>query len=231
VSQLALLNVPAPALPTSVDLRCCTVQDLIASYEADPPALIIADPPWCYQQAPGHSANPDNHYGTMPEREIASILDGAFDLMDKGRLALWITWPFVGLFMDATKAGQWRWRYVSGGCWTKQAGRAGTGYHWLGACEPVLLYVKGTGLCTEWGALQNAHTSPRMAHSEKPWQWMAGWIERWTDPGDLVVDLFAGMAPVALACVATGRRYIGAEADPVRHRQALDRIALGVGQL
>jgi len=60
---------------------------------------------------------------------------------------------------------------------------------------------------------------------------MAGWIERWTDPGDLVVDLFAGMAPVALACVATGRRYIGAEADPVRHRQALDRIALGVGQL
>ena len=46
-----------------------------------------------------------------------------------------------------------------------------------------------------------------------------------------MVDLFAGMGPVALACIATGRRYLGAEIDPERHRQSIDRIAIGMGQL
>ena len=60
----------------------------------------------------------------------------------------------------------------------------------------------------------------------KPSDWMDGWIDRWTEPGDTVVDLFAGMAPLAVSCLRTGRRYVGAEIDPKRHRQAIDRIAL-----
>ena len=74
--------------------------------------------------------------------------------------------------------------------------------------------------------MQNAHESERQKHSEKPAAWMAQWIERWTEPGDLVLDLFAGMAPVARACARTGRRYVGAEIDPERYRQAVDRLAL-----
>ena len=48
-------------------------------------------------------------------------------------------------------------------------------------------------------------------------------------PGDLVLDLFAGMAPVARACARTGRRYVGAEIDPERYRQAVNRLALDGG--
>lgn len=226
--QLALLSVPAPAQPDGIDLRCCSVEDLLADMPGKP-ALIIADPPWHYSQAPGHSANPDNHYEPMTDNEIARTLDAAWDVMDRGRLALWCTWPKLGQWFDAKTAGRWRWRYVSGGAWTKTKGSA-TGYHWLGASEPVALYVKGTGLCTEWGALTNAHTSDRQKHSEKPADWMAQWLERWTEPGDLVCDLFAGMAPVARACARTGRRYVGAELDPDRHRQAVDRLALDRGR-
>ena len=226
--QLELLSVPEPAQPRGFELRCVGVADLLEDLIAagERPALIVAEPPWTYSQAPGHSANPENHYQPMTDREICALLDRAFDVVEAGRLALWMTWPKLQNWIDAQQAHGWRWRYVSGGAWTKTGSRAGTGYHWLGASEPVFLYVKGSGLCTEWGALRNAHTSPRQAHSEKPVEWIEGWIERWTKPGDLVVDLFAGLGPVARACARTGRRYIGAELDPARHRQAVDRIAL-----
>ncbi len=226
MSQLTLLEVPAPEIPSEIDLRCCSVQQLIDEYDGPKPSLIIADPPWCYQQAPGHSANPENHYNTLTELEIAQMLNQAYELMDKGRLALWITWPFIDLWYTAKSKVDWRWRYVSGGCWVKEGGHAGTGYHWLGKSEPVMLYVKSTGLCSKWTALPNAYTSGRQAHSEKPMDWMVRWIERWTNEGDTVMDLFAGMAPVASACLKTNRKYVGAEIDPVRHRQAVDRIAL-----
>lgn len=225
MSQLQLLTVPEPKQPAGIDLRNCSCQDLLSNMPAAP-SLIIADPPWHYSQAPGHSANPDNHYQSMSDNEIAKLLDDAFDVMDCGRLAVWCTWPKLDQWFAAKAAVRWRWRYVSGGSWHKISGNAGTGYHWLGGSEPVLLYVKGTGLCTEWGALKNAHESERQKHSEKPAGWMKQWIERWTQPGDTVCDLFAGMAPVARACARTGRRYVGAELDSERYRQAVDRLAL-----
>jgi hypothetical protein len=227
MTQLKLLTVPEPAQPPHVELRCCSCEDLLADMPGRP-SLIIADPPWHYSQAPGHSANPDNHYQPMTDNEIARVLDAAWDVMDRGRLAVGGTWPKLDQWYAAKAADQWRWRYVSGGSWHKKGGNAGTGYHWLGGSELVTLYTKGTGLCTEWGPLQNAHESERQKHSEKPADWMAQWIERWTEPGDLVLDLFAGMAPVARACARTGRRYVGAEIDSERYRQAVDRLALDI---
>lgn len=230
-NQLTLITVPAPEIPSSIDLRCCSVQELIDNYDGPPPALIVADPPWAYKQAPGHSANPDNHYQTMGDGEIASVIDSAYDLVECGRLALWMCWPFLDQWHKAIAADQWRWRFVSGGSWLKTDSRSGTGFHWIGQTEPVLVYVKGTGLCTKWSNLTNGHAGPRKQHSEKPWEWMAEWLERWTKPGDTVIDLFAGMAPLACSCLKMGRRYVGAELNPDRHRQAIDRIALFMGSI
>ena len=229
VKQLSLVTVPEPAQPAGIRLINCGVSELLESM-TEAPALIIADPPWNYSQAPGHSANPDNHYSSMTDAEIVAVLDRAFDTMKSGRLALWLTWPKLQDWIDAVHGGTWRWRYVSGGAWTKVGGAPGTGFHWLGQSELVLVYVRGTGLCTKWGPLTNAHSSERRKHSEKPIDWMEQWIERWTEKNDLILDLFAGMAPVARACARTGRRYIGAEIDPERYRQAVDRLALDRGQ-
>jgi len=228
MTQIPLLEVPVPTLPQGIDLYCCDVAELASKIDR-PPALIVADPPWHYSQAPGHSANPENHYSSLSDREIAKILGKAWHYAaDASRLAVWCTWPKLQQWTDAVGAmgRDWRWRYVSGGAWTKTGGSPGTGYHWLGSSEPVLLYVKGTGLCTQWGPLTNAYTARRQAHSEKPADWMAEWLERWTDAPDLVVDLFAGLAPLARSCMKVGRDYAGAEIDPARHRQAIDRIAL-----
>jgi len=39
-------------------------------------------------------------------------------------------------------------------------------------------------------------------------------VERLTEPGQLVVDPFVGGGTTPIACLATGRRYIGTEVDP-----------------
>lgn len=213
-----------PSPPPEIDLRCCSVEELLSSLAVKVP-LVVADPPWHYSQAPGHSANPENHYSSMSDSAIVKDLDSAADVVDAGRLAVWCTWPKLGQFMDAiARAERWRWKYVSGGSWTKTGGRPGTGYHWLGKSELVLLFRRGTNLCAKWGPLTNAHVGAREAHSEKPCEWMAQWLERWTEEGDTVLDLYAGLAPLARACLQTHRAYIGAELDPARFDAALTRI-------
>jgi N6-adenosine-specific RNA methylase IME4 len=229
-SQLSLVTVAEPSQPDGIDLRCCSVADLLHDMPGEP-TLIIADPPWSYTQAPG-VAHADDQYQTTTDAAIVAALAGAYSRAAPGcRLALWTTWPKLGEYLDAVRGlgEHWRWEYKTGGSWHKTPD-AGVGYHWLGNSEPVFIYTKGSPGCERWDNLSNAHQSPRNRHSEKPWGWMAGWLERWTQPGDLVLDLFAGMAPAARACVATGRRYVGAELDPDRYREAVDRLALFRGE-
>ena len=236
---MRLVKDPEPPKYEGIDLLCCSVEALIKRLEGVQgvemlrPALVVADPPWSYTQAPG-VASPELHYQVVTDAQIASVLSSAYRVAaDRARMAVWSTWPklmeFAGPGGAVAALDSWQWRYVSGGSWHK-TGSGGVCYHWLGASEPVLVYVKGTGLAQKWGPLENAYTSSRTQHSEKPVEWMAGWIERWTEPGDLVLDLYAGLAPLARACLLTGRRYIGAEIDPDRHLQARQRLARFAGE-
>ena len=47
----------------------------------------------------------------------------------------------------------------------------------------------------------------------------------WSNPGDLVVDPFAGSATVGRACIDLGRRFIGAERVPKYHAIGTERLA------
>lgn len=226
MNQLQLLTVEEPQQPPGIDLRLCSVDALLSDMPGKP-ALIIADPPWSYSQAPG-VANPDLQYETVSDRQIAVMLDRAYDLSPDARLVVWCTWPKLGEWWTAAQAQGLRWTYKSGGSWHK-SGSPGVGHHWRGHSEIVLLYTKGSPSVSP-SMLRNAHESQRQKHSEKPLDWMCEWLERWTEPGDMVLDLFAGLGPVARACARTGRRYVGAEIDPERYRQAVDRLALDGGR-
>ncbi len=230
IGQLPLLTVPEPAQPPHVELRCCSCEDLLADMPGQP-SLIIADPPWSYtNDRSGMNGCAGNHYDTVTDAQIVDLLAAAYDVAGPGaRLAVWMTWPKLQNWIDAVAGCEsWPWRFVSGGAWTKTIG-PGIGFHWLGNSEPVILYCKNGKPYTNTAATtSNAHESERQKHSEKPAGWMAQWIERWTEPGDLILDLFAGMAPAARAVkmAGGGRRYVGAEIDPERYRQAVDRLAL-----
>ena len=80
MTQLSLLTVPPPALPEGIDLRCCSVEELLADVAGAEvrPGLIVADPPWSYSQAPG-VAHPELQYRTIGDASIAQILGSSWD--------------------------------------------------------------------------------------------------------------------------------------------------------
>lgn len=49
-------------------------------------------------------------------------------------------------------------------------------------------------------------------------------IKTYSNPGDLVLDNCAGSGTTAMACKATGRRFICIEKDPVYWQKAVDRV-------
>lgn len=192
-------------------------------------ALVHADPAWVYRNRGTSGAFNGTAAGAYPCLSIADVardLNAAFDTSAPDAYLLnWITWPILVEELEACAKGRGRffpllkWRLVSGGSIHKSTG-IGIGFHWRGDSEPLLLLAKGNPKPIEKNA-RNAYQGPRARHSEKPEPYLRELVSAFTKPGDLVLDLYAGLAPMRRACLATGRRYVGAEIDPERHADAL----------
>lgn len=61
--------------------------------------------------------------------------------------------------------------------------------------------------------------------TQKPWELIAKCIEDSTEPAGVVLDTFMGSGTTAVACIRTGRNFIGFELDESYHAIALERIA------
>lgn len=68
---------------------------------------------------------------------------------------------------------------------------------------------------------------PKAAHhpNEKPLELVLKFIHLHTKPGDLVIDPFCGSGTTGVACVMTGRRFIGMELEAEYCQIARRRIA------
>lgn len=187
--------------------------------------LVVADPPWMYGlDSPNPRGSPSNVYGCIPCATIAAHLDAAWDVAaDDTYLLLWATWPVLA---EVFATGFGRWRYLSGGTWTKwnadgTPGAPGIGYHWRGDCEPLLMLAKGKPHGTY---VRNADVSPRGEHSEKPVGWLAELVTALAAPG-VVLELYGGLGTVGRACKRVGRESITIEIDPERAEAARALIA------
>lgn len=230
MTQPTLFAAPEPpGPPAGIDLRHGDVVDVLSEVRERglTPSLIVSDSPWSYDQRHGASAAEDHYEGL----EIDDIVDHhrlAYEAVGKHcRLALWITWPVLAADWPDRLPGWGRGK--TGGSWFKTdedgEGHYGQGFHWAGCNEPVLVYTKGSPPCNRAVKLRNCSHAPPGAHSRKPVAWQADWIRRWTEPDDLVLDLYAGLGSVAEACMMTGRRYLGAEIRKDRHRDAVALLA------
>lgn len=65
----------------------------------------------------------------------------------------------------------------------------------------------------------------RVHPTQKPVGLIAELLKDFTDPGDLILDPFAGSGTTGVACVRTGRRFLGFEIDPKYTQVANQRIA------
>lgn len=203
-----------------IDLSHGTVEELVAREGLlGAASMIHADPPWAYRNSGGNGAA-QGHYDLQPdEGEIVKVLDQAYDLAaDNTYLFCWCTGPKLEEWFAAARNAELRWRYISAGYWVKTNG-LGSGFHWRGDGEVLLMYGKGKPKPI-LQTLSNVFMSERTMHSEKPQEFLGRLLAAYAAPGGLVIDLYAGRAPLARACKRSGHRYLGAEADLARLNMA-----------
>ena len=81
------------------------------------------------------------------------------------------------------------------------------------------------------GAMKESEGNERRVHpTQKPIALMAELIKQYTQPGDLILDPFCGSGTTGVACVQTGRRFIGIEIDEGYATIARARIAKAAEQ-
>ncbi len=199
--------------------------------------MVFVDPPWTYSNSGDKTRSAASHYPCLTMSDIVRHVRSSYDCAaDDAYMVVWATFPLLAEWMSVSTPEDIKWTYVTGGAWAK-TGAPGSGFHWRGNAEPILIYRKGKPKPCTTKLLRSTHVSEQhrgkhsksgeaLAHSEKPIAYQANMIEGWSNPGDLVLDVYAGLCSVGRACKRTGRRYIGAEIDPVRYRSAVDRLAL-----
>ena len=70
----------------------------------------------------------------------------------------------------------------------------------------------------------DGHGVRRVHPTQKPIKLMEEIIDQFTKPGDTVLDPFMGSGTTGVACVRTGRNFIGIEIDPDFYKIASERI-------
>lgn len=107
---------------------------------------------------------------------------------------------------------------------------AGSGRHQWGfkVFLPILFY--GTAPDLHRGARHNVLRSTARAERNghpcpKPLEWMTWLVEVATRPGDTVLDPFMGSGTTGVACLRTGRKFVGVEISPEYYQIAERRIA------
>jgi site-specific DNA-methyltransferase (adenine-specific) len=80
----------------------------------------------------------------------------------------------------------------------------------------------GGGLPAVWRCgIQRKGVHP----SQKPLPLLRQWIEQFTDEDETILDPFMGSGTTGVACVQTGRRFVGVEIDPAYFAIAERRVA------
>lgn len=146
------------------------------------------------------------------------------------------------VFSDEESAHLWRRRLsVSGlrhircGAWVKLAGqpqltgdRPAVGHEAIEIAHgPARAAWNGGGLPALWAfavATDRNGRGTRFHPTQKPLELMMALVEQFTDPGDVVLDPFAGSGTTGVACLRLGRRFIGVELEPTYAQTARERL-------
>jgi site-specific DNA-methyltransferase (adenine-specific) len=173
-------------------------------------------------------------------RELADRRIGSIDdiLNDVAAQALRVTRRWLVIFHDVEIGDRWRAQmggaYVRTGAWVKtdpmpqvSGDRPGQGFE-----QCTIAHRRGHGRMRWNGGGRAAvwtfgreQASARPDHPcPKPLALMEALIRDFTDPGDLVIDPFAGSATTGVACLRLGRRFVGFERDPAFYEAAVRRL-------
>jgi DNA modification methylase len=81
------------------------------------------------------------------------------------------------------------------------------------------------GITDVWDDIDFYHEKGRIHPTQKPLKLINRLVLASSDRNDVVLDPFMGSGTTAVACVESGRRYIGFESDTEYYRQSQTRLA------
>lgn len=207
-------------------------------------AHVITDPPY---EAEAHTKSRRSRRG--PPGDKGGFVSFPIDfvpLTDAERVAagahfarICARWTLVFCQMEGVP--RWRaacephgLRHIRSCVWVKPDGapqftgdRPGTGYE----CIEVL-HAKGASRWNGGGTrgvfTHNCNSQTRKPDEDhqtpKPVPLMVELVDLFTDPGEMVLDAFAGSGTTGVACLRLGRRFIGIEKDPKYYALACERL-------
>jgi ParB-like chromosome segregation protein Spo0J len=205
-------DVPAVSEGTSWELRCGDVADVFDDVPDCSVDAIVTDPPYDVAGLPLYSTLSSFAARVLKPGRLCVAYVGKLDLPETmARLGEHLTYAWCGAVFLPGRHAVIRARMI----------RA----RW----RPVLMFSAGPYEPRTW--MLDTFTSEgggAKAAAAHPWQQTVGpfvrLVEQVTRRGELVVDPFAGSGTTGLACLATGRRFLGADIDAGAVSLATERL-------
>jgi site-specific DNA-methyltransferase (adenine-specific) len=198
---------------------------------------VVTDPPFeleAHTMGRRGGASHDGHYGHSRPLDFAPITPEQraatgheFQRLSQGWILVFCQVEAVSLWATALAPA----KYMRTQIWRKPGGapqftgdRPGMGYECIVTCWA------GDGR-SRWngGGSHGFYEYPpvqkdRVHTTQKPIELMANLALLFTDEGDFILDPFMGSGTTGVACVRTGRKFIGIEKDPKYFDIACQRI-------
>lgn len=203
---------------------------------------VICDPPYEVEAHTKQRRTLNNGYSPSAHVVARPLEFGAITEQQRDQVAIEVARVCSGwslMFCQIEAVERWRaafdragakWR--RGGVWLKGGMPQLTGDRPAQGCECIAIVWCGGGRST-WngggrsGVWIHRHQEAgidREHPTQKPLALMRALVEDFTDPGDLILDPFAGSGTTGVAALTLGRRFIGWEMDAKHHATAARRI-------
>lgn len=183
--------------------------------------FILTDPPYLahYKDRAGRSIANDDH-----DAWLKPAYAEMFRVLKRDAFAIsFYGWPKVDRFFDAWKAAGFR----VGGHLVFRKSYASKSAFLQYRHEQAFLLIKGRPAFPHApppDVLDMPYSGNRLHPTQKPIAALKPLIEAFSQPGDTVLDPFAGSASTLIAARQLGRNFLGIELDPLHHGTATRRL-------
>jgi site-specific DNA-methyltransferase (adenine-specific) len=205
---------------------------------------VVTDPPYGIGYASSRTTRPDGTpRETRPTFGVdvydAQWLPAIERVMKADSLAyVFVRWDVAHLFRE--DAERCNMVCVQRLIWDKRHWGMGDLRYYGSQTEDCLVFRKGAPRLRWSKRSGNIYAYPSKAYfpegvydhpAQKPLGVLAEWVTHATDPGDTILDPFMGSGSCGVACVQTGRNFIGIEIEPKYYDIARQRIEAAQQQL
>jgi site-specific DNA-methyltransferase (adenine-specific) len=196
-------------------------------------AAVITDPP--YDEFTHAGAFTESARKHVNGTAAAGIAFAALDTCEIAKVLLECSSGWVVAFCALEMLGKYQSaaldNYIRGGIWDRitntpqisgdRPGQGGEGVAIMNARKGRMKW-NGGGKAAIWRYM--VERGMKEHPTQKPVDLMAQLVSQFSDAGDVVLDPFMGGGSTGIACIRTGRRFIGIELDPVHFATAEQRI-------